>query len=273
MTLAEAIFCGLVQGLAEFLPISSSGHLALVHALFGLDAVGSDLAFDVLLHFGTLIVVFAVYYKEIFALIPAFFTMLGKVFRGKLRFSFFSKEERFVLLLIVATLPMALGIFVKDRVEWLASYPKIVGAVLILNGCVLLFSDYLAKRQKREELSPRGALTVGLFQLMALMPGLSRSGSTITGGLLCGLDRQDAVKFSFILSVPAILGANVLSIPELVSAEISSLALGYCLAGTAAAAAAGFLAIKLLIYLSERAKFGYFAYYSFAVGALALILG
>lgn len=273
MTLAEAILCGLLQGLAEFLPISSSGHLALAHALFGVGDVGYSLAFDVLLHFGTLFVVFLVYYKEIFALIPAFFGLMGKVFRGNFRFSSYSKDERFVILLIVATLPMALGIFVKERIEWLASYPKIVGAVLIINGGMLLLSDHAARKSACRELTPRGACAVGCFQLAALMPGLSRSGATITGGLLSGLSREDAVKFSFILSIPAILGANIFSIPALFEAEISRAELSLCLAGTAAAAVAGFLAIKLLIYVSKRAKFGYFAYYSFAVGALALIFG
>ena len=160
MTLAEAILCGLLQGLAEFLPISSSGHLALAHALFGVGDVGYSLAFDVLLHFGTLFVVFVVYYKEIFALIPAFFGLMGKLFRGNFRFSSYSKDERFVILLIVATLPMALGIFVKDRIEWLASYPKIVGAVLILNGGMLLLSDYAARKSACRELTPRGACAV-----------------------------------------------------------------------------------------------------------------
>ena len=256
MTLAEAILCGLIQGLAEFLPISSSGHLALAHALFGVGDVGYSLAFDVLLHFGTLFVVFVIYYQEIFALIPSY-----------------SKEERFAVLLIVATLPMALGIFLKDRVEWLASYPKIVGAVLILNGGMLLLSDHAAHKSVCRELTPRGACAVGFFQLAALMPGLSRSGATIAGGLLSGVSREDAVKFSFILSIPAILGANILNIPSLFLAEISRAELSLCLAGTISAALSGFLAIKLLIYVTKRAKFSYFAYYSFAVGAFALILG
>ena len=273
MTLAEAILCGFIQGLAEFLPISSSGHLALAHALFGVGDVGYSLAFDVLLHFGTLFVVFVVYYQEIFALIPAFFKLMGKVFRGNFRFSSYSKEERFTVLLIVATLPMALGIFLKDRIEWLSSYPKIVGAVLILNGGMLLLSDHAARKSVCREMTPRGACAVGFFQLAALMPGLSRSGATIAGGLLSGASREDAVKFSFILSIPAILGANILSIPSLFDAEISRTELSLCLAGTIAAALSGFLAIKLLIYVSKRAKFSCFAYYSFAVGALSLILG
>lgn len=271
MTLTEAIFCGILQGLAEFLPISSSGHLALAHALFGGEGGEMNLTFDVLLHLATLLVVFTFYYKEIFSLIPAFFTLLGKVLRGRFRFRDYTKNERFVLLVLIGTLPLALGIFVKDRVEQFASFPKLVGAVLLLNGALLLLSDTVQRKVKREELTPRGAFAVGIFQLFALMPGLSRSGSTISGGLFMGLDRRDAVKFSFILSVPAIVGANLLHIPDVLSLQIASEELGVYLVGMLCAAVAGFLAMKLLLYISERQKFGVFAYYSFAVGALALL--
>ena len=273
MTLAEAIFCGILQGLAEFLPISSSGHLALLHAFFGVESADANLTFDVLLHFGTLLVVFAVYYREIFSLVPAFFTLLGKVFRGNFCFSSYKKEERLVLLLMLATLPLVLGVFIKDSIEWLASFPKVVGASLMLNACLLLLSDHFAGRGKKEEPTVRGAFLIGLFQMAALMPGLSRSGSTISAGIFAGLTRREAVKFSFILSVPAILGANLLHLPDVLAMRLSSEMLTYCLLGTAVAAVVGFLAMKLLLLISERSKFGFFAYYSFAVGALALIFG
>lgn len=274
MPLLEAILCGIVQGLAEFLPISSSGHLALMHALFGMESAENYLTFDILLHLGTLVVVFVFYFKEIFALIPAFFTMLGKVFRGKFRMKEYTKNERFVILLILATIPLAGALILEDAVASLGAYTKVVGAILIFNGAVLFFSDRIAKRQaRREELTPLGAVGVGFFQLAAILPGLSRSGSTISGGLLFGLSREDAVKFSFILSVPAILGANVMSIAEAVQTEISQTDLNTYLIGMACAMISGFLAMKLLLYISKKAKFGAFAYYCVAVGILAVIFG
>ncbi len=271
MTLLEAVICGIIQGLAEFLPISSSGHLAIAHSLFNMGTLEGNLTFDLLLHLGTLIVVFIFYYKDIFPLIPAFFTMMGKVFRGKLRLSEWSKNERFVLLLIVATLPLAFALIFKDQVELLSAYPKVVGGILIFNGFVLIFADYMAKRVKKRELSPLGAFGVGFFQLAATMPGLSRSGSTISGGLLFGLEREDAVRFSFIMSVPAILGANVLNIPDALSTPVASGDLGLYFIGMAVAMISGFCAMKFLLYISRKSKFGFFAYYCMAAGLLTVI--
>lgn len=274
MTLLEAIVCGIIQGLTEFLPVSSSGHLAIAHSLFGMETAESYLTFDILLHLATLIVVFVVYYKEIFSLIPAFFTMLGKVFRRKFSFADYTKSERCVVLLIIATLPLIAAFFIEDMVEVIAGYTRAVGIILIFNGILLWISDRFAGRQgRREELTPAGALGVGLFQLAAVFPGLSRSGSTISGGMLFGLDREEAVKFSFILSVPAILGANIFNIPEAVSAEIPKSELWYYLAGMACAMICGFVAMKLLLYISKKSKFGFFAYYCMIVGLLAAVLG
>lgn len=273
MTLIEAIVCGILQGVTEFLPVSSSGHLALAHALFGLESSESYLTFDILLHLATLIVVFVFYYKEIFSLIPAFFTMLGKVFRGKFSLSEYSKNERLVILLIISTLPLVVAFWLEDFVAVVTGYTRAVGAILICNGILLFISDRFAGRGHKEELSPLGALGVGLFQLAAVFPGLSRSGSTISGGLLFGLDRKEAVKFSFILSVPAILGANIFNIPDAMKTEISKSELSYYLIGMACAMVCGFAAMKLLIYISEKSKFGFFAYYCVAVGLLAVIFG
>ena len=273
MTLAEAIFCGILQGLTEFLPISSSGHLALAHALFGLESSESYLTFDILLHLATLLVVFVVYCKEIFSLVPAFFTLLGKLVRGKFRLSEYTKSERLVVLLILATLPLAAAFFIEDTVEALAGYTRAVGLILILNGIVLFISDRFAAKAHREELTPAGAVGVGLFQLAAIFPGLSRSGSTISGGMLFGLDRKEAVKFSFLMSIPAILGANITNLPEVVSQSVTREELGIYLVGMLCAAAAGFAAMKLLQLLSEKKKFGIFAYYSVILGAAAAIFG
>lgn len=271
MTLTEAIVCGIIQGLAEFLPISSSGHLAIAHSFFHVGESQGSLTFDLLLHLGTLIVVFVFYHKDIFPLVPAFFKMMGKIIRGRIRFSEWSRDERFVFLLIIATAPLVLALFLKDKVEALSAYPKIVGAVLIFNGFLLLFADHMARRVKARDLAPLGAFGIGIFQLAAILPGLSRSGSTISGGLIFGLTREEAVKFSFIMSVPAILGANVMNIPDVLSTSVARADMGCYLIGMAVSMISGFCAMKFLIYISKRSKFGAFAYYCMAAGLVTVM--
>lgn len=275
MTLIEGIICGIIQGVTEFLPVSSSGHLAIAHGLFNFnDATSSNLTFDILLHLATLIAVFIVYYKEIFSLIPAFFTMIGKAFRGKFKTDDYTPNERFVLAIIISTLPLVAAVFVKDYVEILSNYCKIVGGILILNGIVLLLGEHFSKKGKTVgDVKPLDALLIGICQMFALLPGLSRSGSTISGGILRGLDRQEAVKYSFILSVPAIIGANIFNIGDIKDNPIPQSEIGIYIAGFACALVFGFAAIKLLIYISKKATFRPFAYYCFAAGLAAVIFG
>ncbi len=272
MTLLEAVFCGIIQGLAEFLPISSSGHLAIAHSFFETSGAEGNLMFDLLLHLATLIVVLTFYYRDIFPLVPAFFTMTGKIFRGKIHFCEWTVHERYVLMLMLATFPLAAGLFVKDQVELIALYPKLVGGILVLNGFVLILADRMAKHMKDRELTPISAFGIGCFQLLAAMlPGLSRSGSTISGGLFFGLSREEAVRFSFILSVPAIFGANIFSIPDAVKTPIPEGELLCMAVGMAVAMIFGFFAMKFLLYMSRRARFGAFAYYCMAVGLLSVL--
>ncbi len=273
MTILEAIICGIVQGAAEFLPVSSSGHLALMHGLFKSEAFAeSDLSFDILLHLATLAAVFIVYFKDIIALIPAFFRLVGKVLHGKFKLSDYEKEERFVLFLIIATLPLVIAVFIKDQLEVISSCYKVIGAILIVNALVLFFGDMIKDKGKDvASLDRKSALGIGLFQLLAILPGLSRSGSTITGGRIMGLTKEEAVRFSFILSIPAIIGANITNIGAL--SDMSSANVLPYLIGMAVAFAAGLAAIKLLIYISRKASFRVFSVYCLIVGALAVIFG
>ena len=270
MSLWEAVFCGIIQGITEFLPVSSSGHLALMHAFFGVETAESHLSFDILLHFATLAVVFIVYHKDVFDLCAALIGLPRKLWLVRFRLSLLSETERMAVLLIVATMPLAGAFFLKDSSELLSAYPAAVGAMLIVNGAMLLLADRFSGKKKREALSVRGALGVGLFQLMATVPGISRSGSTISGGMLFGLSRKNAVKFSFLMSIPAILGANIVNIPEMAVTPVDERVLGYYLIGMAAAFASGFAAMKFLAYISAKEKFGFFAYYCMAVGVAAL---
>ncbi|MBR5314643.1 MAG: undecaprenyl-diphosphate phosphatase, partial [Clostridia bacterium] len=241
MNIFMAIFYGIIQGVTEFLPVSSSAHLAIAQNIFNMENIeASHFTFDILLHLGTLIAVFIIYYKDIFELIPAAFTMLGKVFKGKFKLSEYTENERFVIFVILATLPLLAAVFIKDYVEVLGSYTKIIGGILLLNGVVLFISDKLEKGTVTlENKKPLHALFVGLCQMCAILPGLSRSGSTITGGLLMGFKREYAVKFSFILSIPAIIGANLLSVADVFENPIPSNYILPYAAGAIAAAVVG----------------------------------
>lgn len=267
------IIMGIIQGIGEFLPISSSGHLALASSFFGFTADEMP-AFDVLLHLGTLLAVFIVYRRDIFPLIPAFFTMMKKVFQRKFKLTEYTVTERFVICIIVATLPLVLlaVLGLEDRIDMIKNYPAAVGGILIFNGIVLMISDKLSQGSVNgTNVKPKSAFIVGICQMFATLPGLSRSGSTITGGLLCNYDRQYAVKFSFILSIPAILGSAVMKVDDLTSASISADQwINYGI-GMLFAAVFGFMAMKFIIYVSKKSNFTYFAYYCFAVGLSAII--
>ena len=280
-----AMLYGLIQGLAEFLPISSSGHLALFQSLFGLDGTESLFTFDILLHIGTLLAVFVVFRADIFPLIPAFFRLVKKLFtgrlivreavtegegKGKLRLNA-DNWERLVILVIVATLPLVLMVFLKDYVEIIYSYPKLIGGILIFNGVMLFVSDRIGKGGKSlERAGWLDAVTVGVCQTFAVLPGLSRSGSTITAGLVRGFDRAFAVRFSFILSIPAILGAAVLEIPDVIAEPVAQADIFPYILGMITAAVVGFAAMKLLLYISKKSNFTVFAYYCWVVGAIAV---
>ena len=271
MTFLEAFFCGLIQGLTEFLPVSSSGHLTLAHTLFGMETEASYLSFDILLHLATLAVVLIVYHRDIFALIPAFFTMPVTLLKNGFRIGALHETERMALLLILATLPLLGAFFVKDYTELLSNYARAVGLLLIFNGLLLLISDRFSGKKKGALLSPAGAVGVGLFQLLATVPGISRSGATISGGMLFGLSRENAVKFSFLMSVPAIIGANIFNLSEAFSVAVPAEELGCYAVGMLTALVSGFGAMKFLSYISAKEKFGFFAYYCIILGAAVFL--
>ena len=274
MTLLESILYGIIQGLAEFLPISSSGHLAIFHAIFG--GGGEDnLAFDVLLHLGTLIAVLFVYHKDVWQLIKSFFSLIGKLFHKKFHLTDYTPGERFVIMVLVATLPLIPAALLDHAVESLANILWVVGLILLFNAVMLFFSENFAKGSKgMEEASPKNALIVGIGQLFAVLPGLSRSGTTITVGLTQGFDRTFAVRFSFILSIPAILGACVLKLPDFFSETLHSSnpsQLLIYLAGALAAAIVGVCAMKLLELIAKKSTFRIFSYYCALAGIGAIV--
>ncbi len=274
LSIVSAVIYGIIQGLTEFLPVSSSGHLAVVQGLFGQSTESHSFTFSILLHLATLAAVLVVYRKDIFPLIPAFFRIVGKLFRRRFRFADCDEHERMTVLVIVATLPLAVAVLINDYVELLSSNVKLVGGILILNGALLFLSDLIAGgNASLNDAKPKNALLVGLCQLLAIVPGLSRSGSTITGGRLCGFSREFAVKFSFILSVPAILGANIFNVPDMLRTPVPSADIPAYLCGMLAAALTGVLAMRLLAYISKKTNFRIFSFYCVIVGVLAVIFG
>lgn len=272
MEYIKSIILGIVQGLTEFLPVSSTGHLTIFQQFFNLG--GSEIPLcDVCLHLGTLVAVFIAFRKTIYNLIIDFFKMLGSIFTGKYSYKNSPPYQKMIVLLIAALIPLFFILPLKDTVESLFKNVKFVGAFLIVTAVILYIGDRAVKGKKTmENATIKDSLTVGIFQAVAVLPGLSRSGSTITGGLLSGFSREFAVEFSFILSIPAILGAAILSIKDVVSdGTVDKLILLPYIAGAVVAAVAGFFAIKLITYLVKKDKFGYFVYYCAAVGVITII--
>ena len=273
MTYISAIFLGLIQGLAEFLPISSSGHLAFFQEVVAvLDAGDESMFFDVLLHLGTLVAVFVAYWAEIKALILEFFAMVGvrKLPQGQKpdRLS-----RRMILFIILGTLPLFAVLPVKDFVEGLYSNPMFIGCAFLGTGLILFLSDRLSRGNKDvKNASILDVLLVGCGQALATVPGISRSGTTISVGLARGFSREFAVKFSFLLSIPAVLGANILSLIDAIQEGIDWTLMPMYLAGVATAMISGYLAIRLLKYISRKSSFGGFAYYCWGIGLVTLIL-
>lgn len=274
MTYIGACLMGTLQGITEFLPVSSSGHLAIFSQMLGFSAAGEhDLLFDIMLHLGTLIAVSVAYYRDICGIVKEFFLSVKDIFTGNFSFKKMSPSRRFLFMIILATLPLALILPFDSAVEQAANTLWLVGIFLLVTGFLLLLSDSVVRGNRKEnDTTCRNALTVGLFQVFATLPGISRSGATITGGLLSGFNREYAVKFSFIMSIPAVLGASILSFLDVIKGNtVPDASVGMYLTGIAASAVSGYLSIRLLRMLLKNDKFKYFSYYCFALGAFVII--
>lgn len=273
MSYLQSILLGFIQGVAEFLPISSSGHLSIFQHFFGLQNAEVDhMFFDVLLHLGTLVAVFIAYWSEIKALILEFFTMVHvrKLPNGQKpdRLS-----RRMIAFLILGTLPLFVILPIKDAVEGLYENTIFISIALLVTGLLLFVSDQMNHGNKNlKNASLLDILLVGVGQAIAVVPGLSRSGTTISAGLARGFEREFAVKFSFLLSIPAVLGANILSFVDAIQTDIDWSLMPVYLVGVLVATVSGYLAIRLLKMISQRGSFGGFAYYCWGAGLLTLIL-
>lgn len=275
MSVIEALILGLVQGLTEFLPVSSSGHLVIFQTVLGTDTNSADLMFDSLLHLGTLIAVFVAFRETIFKLITAFFEMIRLIFTRRFSIKNATGEQKMILFLAVSILPLFLILPIKDYVETAYTSIVLVGAALLVTSLLLFISDrVMGGKTTANDMKTKHALAVGFTQMLAIIPGLSRSGSTITAGILCGFDRSFAAQYSFILSIPTILAGVILNISDLAATgTFETELLPAYIAGTAAAAISGLLSIKLLQKMLKTKKFIIFSIYCLAVGLFAIIYG
>lgn len=253
MTVIEAVVLGMVQGLTEFLPVSSSGHLVIFQHLFAIKE--PPLTFGVLVHLGTLVAVFAAFWSDIYQIVRRPFS-------------------RLTYLILVGIIPAGLaGYLLAPFFEKAFESMFVVGMGLIFTGLVLKLSEALSGRgwnlKEIEETRYRDALFIGIMQALAILPGVSRSGSTIAAGLIMGLNREFAAHFSFLLSIPVILGAAVFELKDIAPGQLPANYLPY-IVGPLVAAIFGYLAIKLVLRLVNRGRLSVFSYYCWAVAAFAL---
>ena len=277
LTYLSSVLMGVLQGIAEFLPISSSGHLALFQHFFGMeDFESTQLFFTVMLHFGTLVSVFIYYWHDIVDMIREFFLAIGDLFsrRGTRQRAQTPPARRMVLLIIVATLPLFVVLPVKGLIEAATGNVVFVSLALIATGFLLFFSDRFARGRKTARTATLAdAVLVGCAQAVGTLPGISRSGMTISAGMLRGYDRTFAVRFSFLMSLPAVFGATLLELKDALEVGLNPAILPYCIVGMVVAGVVGYFAIRLVNLLADKGKFGAFAYYCWAVGLVSLVAG
>lgn len=263
MELIKAVILGVIQGATEFLPVSSSGHLVLGSHL--LDFSGQGIVFDVMLHIGTLVSVLVVFRKDLFEMVRAPFRWLG---------GWAGEDQRMYLLwdvyVIIATIPaIIVGLTFKERIELLFTSEIIVCLMLIVTGLMMITSRHLVDRGHK--INGIRSFLIGCGQALAIMPGISRSGTTIFVGMLLGINRETVARFSFIMSIPAILGAAVLNLGEVLNNPPSNNEIILLISGMLAAAITGYLAIILLLDIIKRNRLQWFGYYCLTVASVGLI--
>ncbi|WP_405296455.1 undecaprenyl-diphosphate phosphatase [Methanobrevibacter sp.] len=270
MDILQAIIIGIVQGLTEFLPVSSSAHLVFVQNLLGVE---SSLAFDTFLHLGTLIAVLWFFRYDIYKMIKSWLSSIQDILQGRFREGFYSDPyKRLAWYVILATIPVGIvGVLFEDSVDALFSGALYVPAFfLFVTGTILYLSQRMTSGEiNYDTITKKEALFMGLGQACAILPGLSRSGTTIAAGLTIGLDKEFAAKFSFILSIPAILGAFILQVKDIGSAMDANFF--PILLGFLASIIAGYLAIKWMLDLIQNRNLDIFSYYCWLMGIIVFM--
>lgn len=275
MSIFDAIVQGIIQGLTEFLPVSSSGHLSVYQHFSGNSGEAAGI-YSILLHFGTLLAVLIAFRGEIIDMIKEFLSMAKEILSGKFRKEEMNGPRRMIFLLIIGLLPLCFFYFLSDFYNSLSTDNDIVveGLCFLLTAALLIISGKSVKSggTTAENMSWKQALGMGIAQGIAPLPGLSRSGSTISTGLILGVSREQAVAFSFIMGVPAVLAANILEVPAAISGEVE-IQWTAALIGMAVSLAVGLAAIKTVKILVKNDKFTKFAWYLIPFGILITAVG
>ncbi len=265
MTAFESILLGIVQGITEFLPVSSTGHLILARSLFEMDGV-YGLAFDAILHLATALAVLVYFRAEVWQLLQALFRKLG-------RLPVNPRDETLLYALIVGTIPaIILGLSLESLMETLFRSPLLVAGVLVAGSVLFMYAEWQYHHQPRtHEMSVKTGFKIGLFQCLALIPGMSRSGATISGGMLLGLSREEAARFAFLLAIPVILGAGAKKMLELITTDlpVAWLAVGV---GAIAAFITGLLAIHFMLSFVRRHSLWPFIWYRLILATFVVFI-
>lgn len=269
MSMLDAIILGAVQGLTEFLPVSSSGHLVLAEHLLGVP-ISDDITFEVFVHFGTLLSVLAALWPEVKEIVRA---LAGGLMNLEQVPALYRENEYFRIapLIIIASVPAAIvGLKFEDQISGAFTDPKLVAVMLVLTG-LILFLTQLVKAGGKKRVGVFSGLIIGIAQAFAIVPGISRSGSTISTALFLGVAPMKAARFSFLLSVPVIAGATLLKTIDLVQEGVSMTGMGPILAGTVVAFGSGYFAIRFLLTIIEKGRFSVFSFYCLTVGTLGIV--
>lgn len=286
MSVLQSIFLGIVQGITEFLPISSSGHLAVLRNLFGIEIEGGML-FDVLLHLGTLVAVFFAFRKDLFRMFREAVNMVLDLTYNVNIFAHNKKEQdarrykkivhnnyrKFVAMVLISSIPTGvIGYVSQDLVEIAGTTLIAPGVCLILNAGLLLVADVVESGKRvPKDISFTNAFIIGIAQGLAVLPGLSRSGTTIAACLLSGYDRRFAVKYSFIMSIPAIIGAAILEISQISSEGVAASQIAIGLIGAVFAGVVGYFCIKRMLIIVKKKRFKAFSAYCLLIGIIAIV--
>ena len=254
MTILEAFLLGIIQGLTEFLPISSSGHLVIGQELLGISILGNT--FEVFVHLGTLCSVVIVFWKDIYKLLT---TLNNK------------ETQKYVLIILISTIPAAIvGLFFNDLIGAAFENIKVVAITLLITGIILILTKFI--ETKRSKISVGRGLLIGLSQALAIIPGFSRSGLTISTGLYLGISAEEAAKFSFLLAIPAILGAGLLTASNTIGSGSASISITVGFAGFVTALIVGWLSLKFLLDLIKKGRFYWFGVYCIIISTLCWVI-
>ena len=262
MSYFQAILLGILQGLTEFLPVSSSGHLVLAGSLLGIGEEGRGVTFELAVHLATLLSVLIYFRRRLFGLVPS-------LFRPERR-----EDRRLIFHICIGTIPVVLaGLFLKKYFEATYESPLFTSVMLCVTGIILFLPSWLSRGKSElrsnNELTPKSALLIGIGQAFAILPGISRSGSTIVAGMLAGVSPAVAAEFSFLLAVPAIAGAGLIKATEM--SRVDSSLIGQYIAGSVAAFILGLVAVYAVLTTIRKGKFQYFGYYCLAIGLASLL--